>query len=87
MIRVRINFAQHAVQQHDADDTTTRKSDQGKAWPLNTTGTREAEDDIQQQTLTPENNAQGLGEQLHSSNEATEVSRKTCFTSLKILIH
>ena len=30
--------------------TTRRKSDQGTAWPPNTPGAREAEDDIQQQT-------------------------------------
>ena len=49
------------MQQYDVDDTTTRKSNQSKAWPSNTPGAREAEDDIQQQTPTPENNAQGLG--------------------------
>ena len=53
------------MQQHDVDDTTTRMSDQDKAWPPNTPGAREAEDDIQQQTHTPENNTQGLGEQMH----------------------
>ena len=35
----------------------TRNSDQGKAWPPNTPGARETDDDIQQLTLTPENNA------------------------------
>ena len=60
------------VQQHDVDDATTRKSDQGKAWPLNTPGARESEDDIQQLTPTPENNTQGLGEEMHSSYEATQ---------------
>ena len=50
----------------------TRKSDQGKAWPPNTPGALVAEDDIQQQTPTPENNTQGLGEQMYSSNEATQ---------------
>ena len=58
--------------QHDVDDTTKRKSDQGKAWPPNTPGARAAEDDIKQQTPTPENNTQGLGEQMYSSNEATQ---------------
>ena len=60
------------MQQHDVDDTTTIKSDQGKAWPVNTPGAREAEDDILQQTPTPENNTQGLGKQMHNSNEATQ---------------
>ena len=50
----------------------TRKSDQGKAWPPNTPFTREAEDDIQQQMTTLENNTQGLGEQMDSSNKATQ---------------
>ena len=51
----------------------TRKSDQGKACPPNGgPGAREAENDIPQQTHTPENNTQGLGEQMHSSNEATQ---------------
>ena len=43
-----------------------------KPWPPNTPGAREAEDVIQQQTPTQENNTQGLGEQMHSSNEATQ---------------
>ena len=60
------------MQQHHVDDTTSRKSDQGKGWPPNTQGAREAEDDIQQQTHAPENNTQGLVEQMHSSNEATQ---------------
>ena len=46
--------------QHDVKDTTTRKSDQGNAWPPNTPGAQEAEDDIQQKTTTLENNTQGL---------------------------
>ena len=56
------------MQQHDVDDTTTRKCDQGKLWPLNTPSAREAEDDIQQQTPKPENNTQGLEEQMHYSS-------------------
>ena len=40
----------YTVQQHDVDNTMTRKFDQGKAWPLNKPGVREDEDDIQQQT-------------------------------------
>ena len=60
------------MQQHDVDEISTRKSYQGKAWPTNTLGAREAEDDIKQQTPKPENNIQGLGEQMHSSNEATQ---------------
>ena len=47
-------------------------SDQGKAWPPNTPGAREAEDDIQQQIPTSENNTQGLGEQMHISSEAIQ---------------
>ena len=39
------------------------------------TGAREAEDDIQQLIPTPENNTQGLGEQMHSSNEVTKTKR------------
>ena len=39
------------MQQHDVDDTTTRKSDQDKAWPPNTPGSREAEDDIRSRPL------------------------------------
>ena len=58
--------------QHDVDDTATRKSDQGKAWPPNTPCAREAEDDIPQQTPTPENNTRGLGEQMHCNKEATQ---------------
>ena len=70
--------------QHDVDGTTKKKSDRGKAWLPNTSGAREAEDDIQQQTPTPEDNIQGLGEQIHSSNEATDRSvTKTRFTHFK----
>ena len=58
MIRVRINLVEHT--RSLVEHTTTRKCDQGKAWPPNTPGAREAEDDIQQQTPTPENNTQGL---------------------------
>ena len=47
----------------------TRKSDQDKAWPPNTPGTQEAEDDIQQQTPKLENNTQGLGEQMQSATK------------------
>ena len=43
-----------------------------KAWPPNTPGPQEAEGDIQQQTPTPENNTQGLGEQMQNSNEVTQ---------------
>ena len=75
----------YTVLQNEVDDTTTRKSDQGKAWPPNAPGAQVAEDDIQQ-TPAPGNNVQGLGEQMHSSNEATLVSTKTRFTNLKIQI-
>ena len=54
----------------------TRKFDRGKSWPPNTPGAREAEDDIKQQTPTPENNTQGFEEHMDSGNEATEVSTK-----------
>ena len=46
-------------------------SDNGKAWPPNTPGAQEAEDDIQQQTPKLENNTRGLRKQMQSSNEAT----------------
>ena len=55
IIRV-IYCTTYTEQQHEVDDTTTRKSDHGKAWPPNTPGAREADDDIHQQTHTPENN-------------------------------
>ena len=71
MIRVELTLSTYTVRQYDVDDTTTGKSDQGKAWPPNTPGAWEAEDDIHQQTPTPENNTQVLEEQMHSSNEAT----------------
>ena len=60
------------MQQQDVHDTTTRKSDHVKAWPQNTPGAREAEDDIQQQTPTPENNTQGLEEQMYINNEPAQ---------------
>ena len=41
------------------------------ARPPNTLGGKEVEDGMQ--TPTPENNTQGLGEQIHSSNEATKM--------------
>ena len=47
----------------------TRNYGKGKAWPPNTPGAREAEDDIQQLIPTPENNAQGLEDQMDNSNE------------------
>ena len=62
----------YTVQQHDVDDTATIKSDQSKAQPPNTPGARESEDGIHQHTPTPENNTQGLGEQMHSCYEATQ---------------
>ena len=71
MIRFRISIT-YTVQQHDVDDTTTRKSDQGKDLPPNSPGAREAENDIQHRTPTLENNTQGLGKQMHSSNDATQ---------------
>ena len=57
----------------------------GKAWPSNAPSAREAEDGIQQLTPTPENNTQGLGEQMHTSNEATRrcPSTKTRFPTSK----
>ena len=50
-----------------------------KPWQPNTPGAREAEGDIQQQTPTQENNTQGLGEQMHSSNEATQMCTQDTF--------
>ena len=38
----------------------------------NTPGAQEAEGDIQQLTPTPENNTQGLGEQMKNNNEVTQ---------------
>ena len=65
--------------------STTRNSDQSKAWPTNTPGAQEVEDDFQQLTPTPENNTQGLGDQMQNSNEvSTEVSTNIRFTNLKI---
>ena len=57
------------MQQHDVDNTTTRKSDHDKARPPNTPDAQEAEDGIQKQIVTPETNTQGLGEQIRSSIE------------------
>ena len=62
-IRVRINLVQHTQCINVTSMTTTRRSHQGKAWPPNTPGAREADDDIQQQTPTRESNTKGLGEQ------------------------
>ena len=63
----------YSAHQHDVDDTTTRNSDQYKAWPPNTPGAQEADGGIQQLTLTPENYTQGLGEQMQNSNEVTQM--------------
>ena len=57
------------MQQHNIDDTPTRKPDQGKAWPPNTHGAQEAEP---VRSPTPENGTEGLEEQMHSSNETTQ---------------
>ena len=61
VIRVRIILVQYSVREQDIDDTTTKNSYHGKAWPPNTPGTREAEGDIQQLTPTPENNNSRIG--------------------------
>ena len=54
----------------------------GTAWLPNTPGAREAEGDIQQlMTLTPENNTNGLGEEMHNSNEVTCPQRHASPTS------
>ena len=72
VIRVRINLVQYTKpMQPDVDDTTTRKSYQGEARPLNTPDAQEAEDDIQQLTPTPQNNTQGLGKQMQNNNAVT----------------
>ena len=65
MIRVRINL----VQQTQCSNMTLMTQQQEsliwvKAWPPNAPGARVTEDNIQQQTPTPENNTQGLGEQM-----------------------
>ena len=52
----------------------TSNSDHGQAWPPNTPGGQVAEGDSQQQTHTPENNTRGLGEQMHNSNDITQIS-------------
>ena len=52
------------AQQHDVEDTTTRNSDEGKTWPPNTPGARQAEGDIQQLTPAPANNTEVFGELL-----------------------
>ena len=74
MIRVRINLVQHSqcitMKLMTPGQETLKRA---KTWPPNTAGARGAEDDMQQQTPTPENNTQGLGEQMHSSNEATQL--------------
>ena len=44
----------------------------GQRLALNTPGAREAEDDIQQLTHTPENNTQRLAEQIYRSNEGAQ---------------
>ena len=60
------------MQQHDVVDTTTRTLIRAKACPQNTPDAPESEDDIQQQTPTPENNSEGFLEQMRSSNEVTQ---------------
>ena len=70
--------------QNVVDDTMTRNSDQGKAWPPNTPGAREAENYIQQQTSTPENNTQELGEQCIEATKQHRGVHKNMFTNLKI---
>ena len=71
MIRVRIYRVQH-IQCNNVTSMTQRQETLIMSWPPNTPGAQEAEDDIQQQTPTPENPTQGLGEQMHSGNEATQ---------------
>ena len=68
MIQVRINLVQFRQCSNMTSMTTTRKSDQSKVWPLNTPGSTH----IEEHTPTPENNTQGLGEQMHSSNKVTQ---------------
>ena len=60
-------------------------SDRYKARPRNTPGTQEAEGDIQQLTITQENNTQGLREQMQNSHEV-EVCTNILFNNLKIPI-
>ena len=65
IIRVRINLVQHTQPNNMRSNVTiTRNSDQDNAWPPNTLGAGETEDDIQQQTPIMENNFPGLGEQM-----------------------
>ena len=57
----------------------TRNADLRQSWPLNTPGDQEAEDDIQQLTLTPESNTQELREQMQNSKEATQRCQRYTF--------
>ena len=58
---------------------TARNTDRNKVWPPNTPGAQEPEGDIQQLTPTPENNTQGLGEQMQNSNEVHRGVHKYTF--------
>ena len=73
VISVRINLvhATYYSKQHDVDGTTTKNSDQRKAWLLNTPGVQEAEHSADDPP-TSENNTQGLREQMQNSNEVTQ---------------
>ena len=74
MIRVRINFVQH-TQRSKMTSMTQRQKTLMKAEPAcppNASGAREAEDGIQQQPPTSENNSQGLGGQMQKQHEATQ---------------
>ena len=66
MIRVRINLLQHT--KYSNMTLMTHRPE----ILIRAPSARVPEDDIQQQTPTPDNNTQGLREQMHSSNEATQ---------------
>ena len=67
VIRVRINLAQQTQPSHTTSMAQRQETDRGIAWIPNTPGNLKAECDIQQLTPTPENNTQGLEEQMHYS--------------------
>ena len=67
VISVLINLVQHIKPSH-----TTSVTQRHDVTLIGTHGAQEGEGDIHQLISTPENNAQGLGEQMHSSNEVTQ---------------
>ena len=72
----------YTAQHHDIDDTMTINSDQGKPGHQIHLVLKKLK-----MTPTPENNTQGLGEQMHCNDEVTQVSTMAKLTNLKIPIH